>query len=545
MQQINISLRILDGVNASVVDEYNQLQNWTASIVRGMNAELVLKLFSSTTQDSAMAQADLDYASWDFVMCDDWDTATDPQIRVSSGITVDEDGLIHIPLTDTNTEELIAALGTADSVTLGCELCGFATGETPPSFVLQWGISVRNRRSDAGTGTPTAVPDGSYNAAQVDALLAAKANSADIIIYVEGTGIDITDGIVSIDTTGATTGQVLKKTESGVGWEEETVELPEIIEGDNDKVLTVVSGTWAKADAPDGVTTASVQSALSIDTSTGSLVKVLSERGTFVDLPDGGGGGTDGITPSIDPTTKNWFIGETDTGIKAEGVDGTNGTNGTNGTDGVDGVTPSIDPTTKHWFIGGVDTGIKAEGVDGEDGGEGATYTAGDGIAIANEVVSIDVTGATTGQVLKKTELGIGWANDEIGTSVLPTVTVTDNDKVLTVVNGNWEKATVPIKGEETLTELTGSSVTVAPWTQSKWSASGICSLTASGWAESGRQTAYIVITLAAEAIPSIIGTEAVEDGDALSAAGVYECFLKNVDGKIYFRQISFTEAVA
>ena len=218
MQKINISLRILDGVNASVVDEYNQLQNWTASIVRGMNAELVLKLFSGTSQDSTMAQADLDYASWDFVMSDDWDTATDPQIRVSSGITVDEDGLIHIPLTDTNTEELIAALGTAESVTLGCELCGFSAGETPPAFVLQWNISVRNRRSDAGTGTPTTVPDGSYNAAQVDALLAAKANSADIIIYVEGTGIDITDGTVSIDTTGATTGQVLKKTESGVVW---------------------------------------------------------------------------------------------------------------------------------------------------------------------------------------------------------------------------------------------------------------------------------------------------------------------------------------
>lgn len=97
----------------------------------------------------------------------------------------------------------------------------------------------------------------------------------------------------------------------------------------------------------------------------------------------------------------------------------------------------------------------------------------------------------------------------------------------------------------ETLATLSGTDVSVAPWTQSKWSASGTCSLTATGWAASGRQTAYIVITLAAEAIPSIIGTEAVEDGDALSAAGVYECFLKNVDGKIYFRQISFTEAVA
>lgn len=97
----------------------------------------------------------------------------------------------------------------------------------------------------------------------------------------------------------------------------------------------------------------------------------------------------------------------------------------------------------------------------------------------------------------------------------------------------------------ETLTELTGTEVSVAPWTQSKWSASGTCSLTASGWAASGRQTAYIVITLAAGATPSIIGTEAVEDGDALSAAGVYECYIKNVDGKIYFHQISFTEAVA
>ena len=106
-------------------------------------------------------------------------------------------------------------------------------------------------------------------------------------------------------------------------------------------------------------------------------------------------------------------------------------------------------------------------------------------------------------------------------------------------------KAVKDFAQNETLTELTGSSVTVAPWTQSKWSASGVCSLTASGWAESGRQIAYIVITLAAGSTLSIIDTEEVAEDDALSAAGVYECFLKNVDGKIYFHQISFTEAVA
>ena len=39
---------------------------------------------------------------------------------------------------------------------------------------------------------------------------------------------------------------------------------------------------------------------------------------------------------------------------------------------GADGVTPTIDPTTRHWMIGGVDTGILAQGADGQDGQDGA-----------------------------------------------------------------------------------------------------------------------------------------------------------------------------
>jgi len=112
---------------------------------------------------------------------------------------------------------------------------------------------------------------------------------------------------------------------------EETIELPVVTVSDNDKILTVVNGAWTKADAPDGVTTASVQSALSIDTVVGSENKVLSEKGTFVDLPDGGGTG------------------------------------------------------------------------------EGATYTAGDGIDITADVISIDSASATTGQILSKGATGVTW----------------------------------------------------------------------------------------------------------------------------------------
>lgn len=94
-----------------------------------------------------------------------------------------------------------------------------------------------------------------------------------------------------------------------------------------------------------------------------------------------GTNGTDGITPYIDPTSKHWMIGETDTGILAEGVNGNDGTNGNDGQNGNDGITPHIDPTTKHWMIGSTDTGIVAEGQNGTNGQDGTNGTNGtDGI---------------------------------------------------------------------------------------------------------------------------------------------------------------------
>ena len=65
--------------------------------------------------------------------------------------------------------------------------------------------------------------------------------------------------------------------------------------------------------------------------------------------------GNDGITPHIDESTKHWFIGDTDTGILAEGTSGDNG------------ITPHIDESTKHWFIGDTDTGISANGMEEEE----------------------------------------------------------------------------------------------------------------------------------------------------------------------------------
>ena len=65
----------------------------------------------------------------------------------------------------------------------------------------------------------------------------------------------------------------------------------------------------------------------------------------------------------------------------ADGKDGTNGINGQNGSDGKDGNTPFIGENG-NWWIGETDTGIKAAGTDGKDGINGIDGTNGKEIEI-------------------------------------------------------------------------------------------------------------------------------------------------------------------
>ena len=120
---------------------------------------------------------------------------------------------------------------------------------------------------------------------------------------------------------------------------------------------------------------------------------------------DDGKPGKDGETPYIGENG-NWWIGFTDTKVKAAGTDGKDGekgedgetpyigengnwwigetdtgvkaaaTDGANGTNGADGLTPSIGENG-NWWIGATDTGVKAAGTDGTNGKDGADGTNG------------------------------------------------------------------------------------------------------------------------------------------------------------------------
>ena len=115
---------------------------------------------------------------------------------------------------------------------------------------------------------------------------------------------------------------------------------------------------------------------------------------------DDGKPGKNGETPYIGENG-NWWIGFTDTKVKAAGTDGKDGekgengetpyigengnwwigesdtgvkavgTDGADGTNGADGLTPSIGENG-NWWIGETDTGVKAVGTDGADGTNGA-----------------------------------------------------------------------------------------------------------------------------------------------------------------------------
>ena len=93
-----------------------------------------------------------------------------------------------------------------------------------------------------------------------------------------------------------------------------------------------------------------------------------------------GTSGKDGNTPFIGENG-NWWIGDTDTGVKATGEKGEKGDTGEKGETGVDGKdgasgkdgnTPFIGENG-NWWIGGTDTGVKAAGEKGEKGEKGDT----------------------------------------------------------------------------------------------------------------------------------------------------------------------------
>lgn len=137
--------------------------------------------------------------------------------------------------------------------------------------------------------------------------------------------------------------------------------------------------------------------------------------------------GDNGITPSIDSTSKHWMIGSTDTGVVAEGQDGSNG------------ITPSIDATSKHWMIGSTDTQVVAEGQDGQDGVSPTVSFS--SITGGNRMTVVDGSGTSTVDIMDG----------------ITTISTTKTDLTCTALAADWVGASAPYTQTITVNGLTSS----------------------------------------------------------------------------------------
>lgn len=152
-------------------------------------------------------------------------------------------------------------------------------------------------------------------------------------------------------------------------------DLPKITLDTEKRIITI---NGKSITIPDNVNLDSVKT-IAYPVSEGespSATLVKTQDGTYVisfGVPQGATGpaghdgknGSDGTTPHVDTATGDWFLGDKDTGVHAQGEQGKNGQTGK------DGITPHIDKTTGNWFIGDNDTGVHAQGATGDTGQNG------------------------------------------------------------------------------------------------------------------------------------------------------------------------------
>ena len=94
-----------------------------------------------------------------------------------------------------------------------------------------------------------------------------------------------------------------------------------------------------------------------LDLTNADLYGAKSKSGWGLPLSLKGTPGANGQTPRIGENG-NWYVGDTDLGVKAQGAQGEPGTPGTNGQ------TPRIGENG-NWYVGDIDLGVKAKGADG------------------------------------------------------------------------------------------------------------------------------------------------------------------------------------
>ena len=155
-----------DARNVKIVDADLNANNTLFTLFKCVPVEIYLHLFN--LDGTAYTYDELNSRVWSFVIADDYNNKTAPQLRADE-VEVLEDGIVKITISEMNTIELDTALGEEKAVRLGAELFGKLKGDTNDNWVMQWNCSVRNRRDSAGE--PTGIKSDYYTKSEVDSII--------------------------------------------------------------------------------------------------------------------------------------------------------------------------------------------------------------------------------------------------------------------------------------------------------------------------------------------------------------------------------------
>lgn len=166
-----------NGVRGELLDAKRRVLSSPPAIARGAQIKLHIHVFPPSGDSQYSAWPDESVfrlvASKVFVDSAEGSSEQDvsPEVLVADSVEALEDGTLEATLTNTNTVELANLIGGLGGLTLGMELTRFNTSDTTPSFLLQYPLTVLNRRGVEGTGTPQELPDNYVTMAQFEAAM--------------------------------------------------------------------------------------------------------------------------------------------------------------------------------------------------------------------------------------------------------------------------------------------------------------------------------------------------------------------------------------
>lgn len=175
------------------------------------------------------------------------------------------------------------------------------------------------------------------------------------------------------------------------------------------------------------------------------------------------------ITPSINSTSKHWYVGSTDTGVVAEGQDGATGQTGATGADGASISATETAITNGHRVtISSTDPNVSditfdlTNGTNGADGDDGASIS----FATASITGGHSVTISSTDPNVNDQTFNVMDGTEIINTS--------SDDRTVTLTVAGWQGVSAPYTQAVTVLGMTSSVVPIIAPSYSDTVATGL-----------------------------------------------------------------------